>query len=132
MRQLVLLALLGSIPALSAAEIPKGSSVFVLNAPSDLRYRLRGHLHFEKVPLRIVHRSEDADYFLQVSYGPYSISTPDGRFVPVSVTLEVVDARDDQVVWSNTASREPGWIVDRREYPPTWTVVRRLREAMGE
>lgn len=132
MRLLVLFAMLGSIPALSAAEIPKGSSVFILDAPSDLRFWLRMHLVGEKVPLRIVHRSEDADYFLQAFYGPYSISTPDGRFVPVSVTLEVVDARDDQVVWSTTASRQPGWVVNRREYPPRWTVLRRLREAMGE
>ena len=133
MRLAVLLAVLGSIPALSAGVIPKGSSVFFLDTQRGLpAWRLLVNFRFAKVPLHIVHRSEDAEYFLRVSYGPNRISTPDGRFVPVSVTLEVIDAEDDQVVWSNTASRKPGWVVHLPERPPTYAVMRSLREAMGE
>jgi len=132
MRLAVLLAVLGSIPALSAGVIPKGSSVFFLDTPRGPAWRLLLDFRFAKVPLHIVHRSEDAEYFLRVSYGPNRISTPDGRFVPVSVTLEVIDAEDDQVVWSNTASRKPGWVVHLPERPPTYAVMRSLREAMGE
>ena len=70
MRLAVLLALLGSIPALSAGVIPKGSSVFFLDTQRGLpAWRLLVNFRAAKVPLHIVHRSEDAEYFLRVSYG---------------------------------------------------------------
>ena len=106
--------------------------MFILNTPSDLEWILPIGILDPKVPPRIVRRSEHTDYFLRFSYGPNRISTPDGRFVPVSVTLEVIGARDDQVVWLTTASRRPGWVVKLPEYPPILTAVWRLREAMGK
>ena len=65
MRLAILLALLGGIPALSAGVIPKGSSVFILDTPPDLRWGLFVHLGYPEAPLRIVHRSKNADYFLR-------------------------------------------------------------------
>ena len=65
MRLAILLALLGSIPALSAGVVPKGSSVFILDTPSDLRWRLFVSLVDPEGPLCNVHRSKDADYFLR-------------------------------------------------------------------
>lgn len=132
MRLAILLALLGGIPTLSAGVIPKGSSVFILDTPPDLRWGLFVNLGRPEAPLRIVYRSKDADYFLRAYYGQRSIATPDGRFVPVSVTLELVDAQDDQVIWSDSASREPGWLVEGRRYPLAGMVVRRLQQAMAE
>ena len=132
MRLAILLVLLGGIPALSAGVIPKGSSVFILDAPPDLRWWLFVNLGHPEAPLRIVHRSQDADYFLRAYYGQRSIATPDGRFVPVSVTLEVVDAQNDQVIWSDSASREPGWLVEGLQYSLAGMVVRRLEQAMEE